>query len=450
MTRLVFYTYNFKMNEGLKMYGSKYIKHLLYSAALGATLIMSFNGMSEPAHSQVKSYTPVAYDISEFQGHLTRQQVLNLKKEVKFVILRVQDGQYHDHQVNNNIRLMQRYGVPYGVYSYSRYTNSRQAAAEARRLHRLAPRARFYVNDFETSYTRRKEYASNVWAKKMKSLAGGNPIVLYGSKSMLDSFKPRTLGSYNNVWLADYTNYMPNPRYQYDLWQYTDRYPSNALGERLDADVIPIGGKDVSYWTKARHYHKKRPVKRRVKHMPKKQVKKVAYHVSHKRRTYRHVKLHKVVKKSIVKKIKYRYHAPKYKRLTYKVKKSRRYYNLKHTKRGFYRKYSTKSRRVKHITYKKFKKTYKKRSYRAKKRHYKYHVRKHIYGKKKHYKYRNRSKKTRRRYRVKKTVGVHRKKTMKYRRHYRAKKGYRYKNLTYKYRHHNKKYHKNRYHYYHA
>lgn len=435
------------MNEGLKMYGNKYIKHLLYSAALGSTLLVAFAGMSKPAHSQVKSYTPVAYDISEFQGHLTRQQVLNLKKEVKFVILRVQDGQYHDRQVNNNIRLMQRYGVPYGVYSYSRYTNSSQAAVEARRLHRLAPKARFYVNDFETSYTRRKEYAANAWAKQMKRLAGGNPVVLYGSKSMLDSFQPSTLGSYNNVWLADYTNYMPNPRYQYDLWQYTDRYPSNALGESLDADVIPIGGRDVSYWTGARRYHKKRPAKRRVKRMPKKQVKKVAYRVSHKKRTYRHVKLHKVVKKPTVKKIKYRYRAPKYKRLTYKVKKSRRYYNLKRKKRGTYRKYATKRRRVKRTTYKKAKKTYKKRNY-AKKRHYKYHVRKRTYGKKKSYKYR--SKKTRRRYRVKKTARVYHKKAMKYRGHYRAKKHYRYQKLTYKYRYHTKRSYKTRYHYYHA
>lgn len=284
------------------MNGIKKVKHLLYSVTLGLTLLSSGDSMvvmSIPVHAQITSYTPVAYDISEFQGQLTQQQVLNLKREIKFVILRVQDGLYHDRQVNHNIYLMRKYGVPYGVYSFSRYTNSAQAAAEASRLHRLAPNAKFYVNDFETGYTRSKEYAAVAWANRMKSLSNGRPVVLYASKYMLDAFQPSTLNSYNNIWLADYTNYMPNPRYQYDLWQYTDSYHSNALGERLDADVIPIGGKSSYYWTKNRGY-KRRPAKRRV-----------------------------VRRRPVVKKTNYRRrYTRKYQRIAYKPKKTR-YYNLK-------------------------------------------------------------------------------------------------------------------------
>lgn len=50
------------------MYGNKYMKHLLYSSALGFTLLMVVAGMCMTAHSQVKSYTPVAYDIRNFKA----------------------------------------------------------------------------------------------------------------------------------------------------------------------------------------------------------------------------------------------------------------------------------------------------------------------------------------------------------------------------------------------
>lgn len=188
-------------------------------------------------------YSPVAYDISQYQGYLTDSQAKNLKKEVKFVILRVQDGSYKDIKFEHNVKLMDRYNIKYGVYGYSEYYDSYQARQEARNLYRLAKNALFYANDFEKTFKYNTDYSTLAWASEMKAINGGKPIVLYGSKSTLDMFNKNTLKAYNNIWLASYSKYMPNPSYTYDLWQYTDAYPSVSLNQKLDGNTVPYGGR---------------------------------------------------------------------------------------------------------------------------------------------------------------------------------------------------------------
>ncbi|WP_203619519.1 hypothetical protein [Apilactobacillus nanyangensis] len=426
------------------MYDSKKIKHLLFSAALGSTMALSLNGIKSHADTtqSFKPYTPVAYDISEFQGQLSDQQVMNLKNEVKFVVLRMQDGQYHDRQVNNNISLMDKYGIPYGVYSYSRYTNPAQARQEARRLYSLAPNARFYVNDFEIGFTNTSDQGAVSWAKTMKRLTN-QPVIFYSSQSTLDQFQQSTLNAYTAVWLANYTNYTPNPRYNYDLWQYTDKYQSKALGEALDADTIPLGGRKLAFWTTentangqqrtvaktgtARHI--KKQAKTNVLHKAtKKQViaktthkkaKKVQYtplanKVNH--NTKKHVKRSYQVKKNVTKKIDaakntykyasaatkkvshkkaYKKHAKKHSKYTYKLnhatKKRIAKHHAKKYKKHSKKKYTyklAKKKTRKHTKYKYAKKlSYRvKKNLKHKKLHHSYKTKKHNKTKK-HYKY---------------------------------------------------------------
>ncbi|KOY72832.1 hypothetical protein RZ70_06970 [Apilactobacillus kunkeei] len=426
------------------MYDSKKIKHLLFSAALGSTMALSLNGIKSHADTtqSFKPYTPVAYDISEFQGQLNDQQVMNLKNEVKFVVLRIQDGQYHDRQVNNNISLMDKYGIPYGVYSYSRYTNSAQAQEEAQRLHSLAPNARFYVNDFETGFTNTSDQNAVSWANAMKQLTK-QPVILYSSQSILDQFQQSTLNAYSAVWLANYTNYTPNPKYNYDLWQYTDKYQSKALGEALDADTIPVGGRKLAFWTTektanghkrtvaktgtARHIKKHAtanvlhkaaktqvitnttsakakkvqytPLVNKVSHHTKKHVKR-AYHVKKQatnkivtaNNTYQYAR---VTTKKVSHKKAYKKHAKKHSKYTYKLnhatkkriaKKHAKKYK-KHTKKKYTYKLAKKKTR-KHAKYKYAKKlTYKvKKNLKHKKLHHSYKTKKHNKAKR-HYKY---------------------------------------------------------------
>ncbi|UQS84761.1 hypothetical protein MOO46_05820 [Apilactobacillus apisilvae] len=197
---------------------------------------------SKTVNADNKSDSPVAYDISQYQGYLTDNQAKQLKKEIKFVILRVQDGSYMDVKFQNNVKLMNRYNIKYGVYSYSEYTNSYQARIEARRLHHNALGALFYVNDYELQMNKNSDEATSSWAHEMRKISGGKPVVLYGSRSKIDGFDNKTLKDYNNIWLASYSKYMPNPSYHYDLWQFTDKYPSVSLNQRLDANMVPYNG----------------------------------------------------------------------------------------------------------------------------------------------------------------------------------------------------------------
>ncbi|MCL0312514.1 hypothetical protein M2S00_05265 [Apilactobacillus sp. TMW 2.2459] len=200
------------------------------------------------ANASFKDYQPVSYDISEWQGKITDNKAQALKNEVKFVILRVQDGMYKDKQLSNNISMMNKYNIPYGVYGFSRYANAAQANEEAQRVYNLAPDARFYVNDYEIAFNSKTNQATTSWANTMRSINGGKPVVLYSGMYKMNAFKQSTLNAYDALWLASYSKYMPQPSYSYDLWQFTSQYYSSAMGKKLDANVIPVNGKPLSFW----------------------------------------------------------------------------------------------------------------------------------------------------------------------------------------------------------
>ncbi|MCK8607408.1 GH25 family lysozyme [Apilactobacillus ozensis] len=226
-------------------------KKPLFKIILSTLLISIFSLtclLGVKANASFKDYQPVSYDISEWQGRMTDSKAQALKNEVKFVILRVQDGMYKDKQLNNNISMMDKYGIPYGVYGFSRYANAAQANEEAQRVYNLAPNARFYVNDYEIGFNSKTNQATASWADTMRSINGGKPVVLYSGMYKMNAFKQSTLNAYDALWMASYSKYMPQPNYNYDLWQFTSQYYSSAMGKKLDANVIPVNGKPLSFW----------------------------------------------------------------------------------------------------------------------------------------------------------------------------------------------------------
>lgn len=89
-------------------------------------------------------------DISEWQGNLTDAQVKQLKQDYDFIIIRGQYGsEYVDKCLENNSTLLDNNNMKFGVYSYSMYENADDARNEAQTLYNRAPKASFYVNDFE-------------------------------------------------------------------------------------------------------------------------------------------------------------------------------------------------------------------------------------------------------------------------------------------------------------
>ncbi|MHA8110327.1 GH25 family lysozyme [Lactobacillaceae bacterium Melli_B4] len=189
------------------------------------------------------------YDLSEWQGNITASQAQKLKSETEFLILRVQYGSgYKDKVFQNNVKMLSRYGVKYGVYSYSLYNSPRAAANEASNLITAAPNALFYVNDAEANHVTSgtMNSATVAWANRARQLTD-NPIVLYSYQSFMSHFTTAR-SAYDAIWLASYTSMAPKTSYKYDLWQYTDRYYSAALNRRVDANKIPANGKPLSFW----------------------------------------------------------------------------------------------------------------------------------------------------------------------------------------------------------
>lgn len=196
-------------------------------------------------------------DLSEWQGTLTATQVQNLKKTVPFVILRVQYGSdYKDKTFANNAALCKKYGLKYGVYSFSQYSSTSNAKTEAADLYSRAPAAAFYVNDYEdqTVSSGTTNSATAAWYSELRSKAPHKRILFYSYQSFATMYAATAMKNYDGYWLAAYQS--SEPSMSHVLWQYTDAWPSSALGQNVDASKKH--GKNTSWFlsTRAIGYNK--------------------------------------------------------------------------------------------------------------------------------------------------------------------------------------------------
>lgn len=206
--------------------GSKYPVFNNYSASL-------------LARTSIKSYKNSVPDLSEWQGSFTNSEVKKLKREVPFVILRVQYGDsYEDHTFKHNKALMEKYKVPYGVYSFSQYTSAANAKTEAKALYKRAPKARFYINDYEDQTVRHgsTNTATKAWFTEMNKYAGKKKVLLYSNYYFMHSHAKTAVKSYDGFWLAAYQSSEPKTA-THVLWQYTDNHYSKALKQHVDASI---------------------------------------------------------------------------------------------------------------------------------------------------------------------------------------------------------------------
>lgn len=178
-------------------------------------------------------------DISEWQGKLNDAQVQQLKQNYDFIIIRAQYGSERvDATVAHNSALLDKYGLDFGVYSYSMYENPQDARYEARTLFNRAPKAKFYVNDFEqnTVTSGTTDEATSAWYDEMKSLAGNRKVLFYSYENFMLQNAANSVGDYDGYWLASYTDQTPTR--ENVLWQYTDSYYSPELQQKVDANYI--------------------------------------------------------------------------------------------------------------------------------------------------------------------------------------------------------------------
>ncbi|GLB46332.1 lysozyme [Philodulcilactobacillus myokoensis] len=217
---------------------------LIAVACLGIGLFAGFAN-----HNVASASSHQAYDLSEWQSNISSSKAKKLKHEVGFVILRGQFGSsYQDRTFKHNSKMMEKYHIPYGVYSYSQYTSSASARNEAKTLYHRAPKAKFYVNDFEQNLAHNHaNAATKAWAKEIHRLTS-RPAVLYSGLYFINQNVGNAKKSYNAIWLASYSSSKPRTNFKYDLWQYTDNHKSKSLKESVDASVM-VGNKPLSFWT---------------------------------------------------------------------------------------------------------------------------------------------------------------------------------------------------------
>ncbi|MCF6515341.1 hypothetical protein GSH19_04120 [Lactobacillus sp. S2-2] len=219
------------------------LKHLFLSLL---TLVLFF-GISEnvkanntnlSSSNQAITYDYPVYDISEWQGKITDAQAQKLKTEVPFLILRVQYGSsYADKTFQANKAMLEKYDIPYGVYSFSQYEDADDAADEAKTLYQKAPNARFYVNDYEdqTVTSGSTDDATLSWLKEMRKYSGNKKVLLYSYQNFMLKYASKAISSYDGYWLAAYQS--TEPTREHVLWQYTSSEYSAALNKKVDASI---------------------------------------------------------------------------------------------------------------------------------------------------------------------------------------------------------------------
>ncbi|UQS84706.1 GW dipeptide domain-containing protein [Apilactobacillus apisilvae] len=226
------------------------IKNLLLTILAICLLTFTFGVANNSAHAMSASdanANNTVYDVSEHQGVFTDQQVQQLKSEVPFMILRVQQGSaYSDHTFQQNRDLMNKYNIPYGVYSYSQYENPSDAADEARTLYNRAPNARFYVNDYEdqTVTSGGTNESTEAWINALRPLVGQRKILFYSYAYFMEAHAAEAISSYDGYWLPNYND--TEPAREHVLWQFTSSFYSNALGQNIDASLL--NSKDASWF----------------------------------------------------------------------------------------------------------------------------------------------------------------------------------------------------------
>ncbi|GAA6236648.1 GH25 family lysozyme [Apilactobacillus micheneri] len=225
-------------------------KNVLLTIVAMALLLVSFGSIKSNVHASTAgdaNSSNTVYDLSEWQHNFTDAQVQQLKNEVPFVILRVQYGsQYYDKTFNHNRDLLEKYGVPYGVYSFSQYESPADAADEAKTLYRRAPNAKFYVNDYESQTVKSggTNNATKAWVDALRPLVGQRKILFYSYVSFMQAHAAEAVSNYDGYWLAAYQNQEPSR--EHVLWQFSSNFYSNSLGQRIDANLLT--SKDANWF----------------------------------------------------------------------------------------------------------------------------------------------------------------------------------------------------------
>lgn len=196
---------------------------------------------------------PTIIDISEHQGRIDWDQV---KPNIHFAIVRVQDGTWLDRRLTENIAAVERLGIPYYCYGFYRNGGAVEAARLVSRARAAGAKScRGFVLDVEVGGQSVSGIlsAGNTLAKS----AGDNGVYianhLYNQYSVVAS-QPWVKWSWIPTYGVNDGHAHTPPRHYCDLWQFTStgRVPGisgnvdcNALNGKRDLASFTAGSKPV-------------------------------------------------------------------------------------------------------------------------------------------------------------------------------------------------------------
>lgn len=208
---------------------------------------------------------PVIIDISHHQGTIDWTK---FSKVVDLLIIRTQYGSQTEDRMHvsyeNNAK---KYGIPFGVYSYSLATDEKDAKIEARDFYNRASKdAAFYVIDVEeqTGETMASMRGIvNSYIAELRKLTD-KKIGLYIANHMYESLNLDTSKA-DFVWIPRYGP--TKPKYKHELWQYTERGRVDGVSTYVDLNRL-ANGITLDYFTKVESkvsYYTTNPVNIAVK-----------------------------------------------------------------------------------------------------------------------------------------------------------------------------------------
>ncbi|WML29664.1 DUF5776 domain-containing protein [Neobacillus sp. OS1-32] len=181
---------------------------------------------------------PVIADISKWQGTIDWKTASNY---LDLVIIRTQDGSsYEDplHKTYENGAI--QYKVPFGVYAYNRSISTTDAKTEAKDFYNRANKnTLFYVVDVEEKTSKSGESMRaiiNSYVTELRKYTD-KKIGVYIAHHLYEDLNIDT-SKFDFVWIPRYNNTNTPPKYDYDLWQYTDKGIVKGINTYVDLNRL--------------------------------------------------------------------------------------------------------------------------------------------------------------------------------------------------------------------
>lgn len=190
---------------------------------------------------------PTIIDISEHQGRIDWDQV---RRNIHFAIIRVQDGTYLDRRLTENVAAVERLGIPYYCYGFYRNGGAVEAARLVSRARAAGAKScRGFVLDVEVGGQSVSGIlsAGNTLAKS----AGDNGVYIanhlyqqYAAVASQPWVKWSWIPTYG---VNDGAAHTP-PKHPCDLWQFTSTGRVPGIGGNVDCNALN-GKRDLASFT---------------------------------------------------------------------------------------------------------------------------------------------------------------------------------------------------------